>query len=314
MAGLCIAPNCAPTISLLLGLAGCTPCGPGYMHASCFALSMWLQGRNITGAGFWGYTDVALTWRPRQTGGGGGSGGDGVAVAAIAVPVAVGGALLIAGGFARKSGCKNGLAQKERRARMQGRVCEMGCWRKASRQCGSTQRAATAALKCRTAAAVWHRAVSIPAVLARLAAFDSPISQPVCPLSRGCSQLCKVHHVPPYVTRNSRAADPSCAGNHWSFPGVVGLAFWIRRRNDKASAAAPPAKDAETGDVPVVVKSGPAEAGSDGRGDSGAGFLGPAPNSTTVLSHANSVLSGSVPTEGVVRARGDGIFTRGGRA
>ena len=51
------------------------------------------QGRNITGTGFWGYTDVALTWRPSYTdSGGSGSGGD-VPVAAIAVPVAVGGAL-----------------------------------------------------------------------------------------------------------------------------------------------------------------------------------------------------------------------------
>ncbi len=85
----------------------------------------------------------------------------------------------------------------------------------------------------------------------------------------------------------------------------------MRRRNDKPSAM-PPAKDAETGDVPVGVKSGAAEAGSDGRGDSGGGpmgkdrFLGPAHNSTTVLSNANSVLSSSVPTEGAWGPRGEG--------
>ncbi|KAG2500502.1 hypothetical protein HYH03_001280 [Edaphochlamys debaryana] len=61
------------------------------------------QGRNITGTGFWGYTDVALTWRPTASPpppppvaapGGGDSGPN---VVAIAVPVAVGGTLLIAG-------------------------------------------------------------------------------------------------------------------------------------------------------------------------------------------------------------------------
>ncbi|KXZ44771.1 hypothetical protein GPECTOR_62g886 [Gonium pectorale] len=54
------------------------------------------QGRNITGTGFWGYTDVALTWRPDEAAEAGGGGGDGVPTAAIAVPVAVGGALLVA--------------------------------------------------------------------------------------------------------------------------------------------------------------------------------------------------------------------------
>ncbi len=104
-------------------------------RAVSLALSTWLQGRDITGAGFWGYTDVALTWRPRQTGGGSGSGGDGVAVAAIAVPVAVGGALLIAGGLACKAACcgeglSHGLRDTLGMGRqVRGRGWRVGCCR-----------------------------------------------------------------------------------------------------------------------------------------------------------------------------------------
>ncbi|GLI68305.1 hypothetical protein VaNZ11_012666 [Volvox africanus] len=53
------------------------------------------QTRNINGTGFWGYTDVALTWRPDHE-----VVGQDTAltpVAAIAVPVAVGGSLLLVG-------------------------------------------------------------------------------------------------------------------------------------------------------------------------------------------------------------------------
>ncbi|KAG2431643.1 hypothetical protein HYH02_013220 [Chlamydomonas schloesseri] len=72
-----------------------------FIYEYRFYKSDWVavsQGRNITGAGFWGYTDVALTWRPSSTAAAGGGGG--VPAAAIAVPVAVGGALLIAGAIA----------------------------------------------------------------------------------------------------------------------------------------------------------------------------------------------------------------------
>ncbi|GIL53854.1 hypothetical protein Vafri_9483 [Volvox africanus] len=54
------------------------------------------QNRLINGTGFWGYTDVALTWRPDDKIDDVGQSSS-VPVAAIAVPVAVGGSLLLVG-------------------------------------------------------------------------------------------------------------------------------------------------------------------------------------------------------------------------